>query len=157
MSLQERLNHSVRQFSVNEVPDPKKKRKGSFFEGTPGNRSSGDGVGLVAQRIRARGYEPRCRGFESILAHNRPKRPNKTSILKAFGGNTRDLDSIWEETGQDCNFTRSDFQRVHTVSGDGVWICGDAVRTYKRRRQDFVKASERNRLNETLEDSAKRR
>ncbi|GMN25874.1 hypothetical protein TIFTF001_045999, partial [Ficus carica] len=27
-------------------------------EGTPGNRSSGDGVGPVAQRIRARGYEP---------------------------------------------------------------------------------------------------
>ncbi|KAL7592001.1 hypothetical protein Lser_V15G34650 [Lactuca serriola] len=49
--------------------------KGSFFfEGTPGNRSSGDGVGPVAQRIRARGYEPRCRGFESLLAHNRPKR-----------------------------------------------------------------------------------
>src|ERR1051325_792850 len=49
-------------------------RKGSFFWGTPGNRSSGDGVGPVAQRIRARGYEPRCRGFESLLAHNRPKR-----------------------------------------------------------------------------------
>ncbi|CAA7013171.1 unnamed protein product [Microthlaspi erraticum] len=32
-------------------------------EGTPGNTSSGDGVGLVAQRIRARGYEPRCRGI----------------------------------------------------------------------------------------------
>ncbi|KAD7477686.1 hypothetical protein E3N88_00822 [Mikania micrantha] len=30
--------------------------------------------GPVAQRIRARGYEPRCRGFESLLAHNRPKR-----------------------------------------------------------------------------------
>lgn len=44
------------------------------FEGTPGNRSSGDGVGPVAQRIRARGYEPRCRGFESLLAHNRPKK-----------------------------------------------------------------------------------
>lgn len=39
-----------------------------FFEATPGNRSSGDGVGPVAQRIRARGYEPRCRGFESLLA-----------------------------------------------------------------------------------------
>ena len=26
-------------------------------------------VGPVAQRIRARGYEPRCRGFESLLAH----------------------------------------------------------------------------------------
>lgn len=45
-----------------------------FFEGTPGNRSSRDGVGPVAQRIRVRGYEPRCRGFESLLAHNRPKR-----------------------------------------------------------------------------------
>lgn len=43
------------------------------FEGTPGNRSAGDEVGPVAQRIRARGYEPRCRGFESLLAHNRPK------------------------------------------------------------------------------------
>ncbi|TYH10598.1 hypothetical protein ES288_A07G189900v1 [Gossypium darwinii] len=42
--------------------------------GTLGNRSSGDEVGPVAQRIRAHGYEPRCRGFESLLAHNRPKR-----------------------------------------------------------------------------------
>lgn len=37
----------------------------------PGSRSGGDRVGPVAQRIRARGYEPRCRGFESLLAHNR--------------------------------------------------------------------------------------
>jgi hypothetical protein len=29
--------------------------------------------GPVAQRIRARGYEPRCRGFESLLAHSFPK------------------------------------------------------------------------------------
>lgn len=43
-------------------------RKGSD---TPGSRSSGGGVGPVAQRIRARGYEPRCRGFESLLAQNR--------------------------------------------------------------------------------------
>ncbi|KAF3638516.1 cyclic nucleotide-gated ion channel 16 family protein, partial [Capsicum annuum] len=50
------------------------REKVPFFEGTAGNRSSGDGVGPVAQRIRARGYEPRCRGFESLLAHNRPKR-----------------------------------------------------------------------------------
>ena len=49
-------------------------RKGSFLIDTPGNRSSGDGVGPVAQRIRARGYELRCRGFESLLAHNRPQR-----------------------------------------------------------------------------------
>ncbi len=27
-------------------------------------------MGPVAQRIRARGYEPRCRGFESLLAHS---------------------------------------------------------------------------------------
>ncbi|CAJ1964274.1 unnamed protein product, partial [Sphenostylis stenocarpa] len=26
------------------------------------------------QRIRARGYEPRCRGFEFLLAHNQPKK-----------------------------------------------------------------------------------
>ena len=44
-----------------------------FFEDTPGNRSSGGGVGPVAQWIRARGYEPRCRGFESLLAHKRPQ------------------------------------------------------------------------------------
>ncbi|GKG09280.1 hypothetical protein Tco_0338026 [Tanacetum coccineum] len=50
--------------------------KGSFFDSTPGYRSSGDGVGPVA-RIRAHGYEPRCRGPESFLAHNRSKRPNK--------------------------------------------------------------------------------
>ncbi|KAL9419502.1 hypothetical protein AB3S75_037293 [Citrus x aurantiifolia] len=49
-------------------------RKGSIFFSTSGNRSSGDGTGPVAQRIRARGYEPRCRGFESLLVHNRPKR-----------------------------------------------------------------------------------
>ena len=28
------------------------------------------GSGPVAQGIRARGYEPRCRGFESLLARN---------------------------------------------------------------------------------------
>ncbi|KAK7321892.1 hypothetical protein VNO80_35351 [Phaseolus coccineus] len=51
-------------------------RKGSHFLGYSGEQiSSGDdGVGPVAQRIRARGYEPRCRGFESLLAHNRPKK-----------------------------------------------------------------------------------
>lgn len=45
-----------------------------FFEDTPGSIYSGGGVGPVAQRIRARGYEPRCRGFESLLAQNRPRR-----------------------------------------------------------------------------------
>lgn len=63
-------------------------RKGSFFfQGTPGNRSSGDEVGPVAQRIRARGYEPRCRGFESLLAHNRPKR------VSLWGQENHDRDS----------------------------------------------------------------
>ncbi|GJY01824.1 hypothetical protein Tco_0359976 [Tanacetum coccineum] len=59
------------------------------------------------------------------------------SISEALGGNTRDLDSIWEETGHDCNFTRSGFIDVHTVPGDGVAIPSDAVRTYKLRRQDL--------------------
>ena len=46
-----------------------------IFLGYSGEQiSSGDdGVGPVAQRIRARGYEPRCRGFESLLAHSLPK------------------------------------------------------------------------------------
>ncbi|PPS10242.1 hypothetical protein GOBAR_AA10389 [Gossypium barbadense] len=30
--------------------------------------------GPIAQRIRARVYKPRCRGFKSLLAHNQPKR-----------------------------------------------------------------------------------
>ncbi|KAJ8449236.1 hypothetical protein Cgig2_021700 [Carnegiea gigantea] len=33
-----------------------------------------EALGLVAQRIRVRDYEPRCRGFDSILAHSRPRR-----------------------------------------------------------------------------------
>ncbi|GJX51225.1 hypothetical protein Tco_0278070 [Tanacetum coccineum] len=55
--------------------------------------------------------------------------------LKTLGGNTRDLDSNWEETGQDCNFTRSGFKNACIVPGDGVANPSDAVRTYKRRRQ----------------------
>ncbi|KAK9092987.1 hypothetical protein Syun_027898 [Stephania yunnanensis] len=38
----------------------------------PENKSSKDGVGPVAQKIRAYGYELQCRGFESLLANNRP-------------------------------------------------------------------------------------
>ncbi|GJX70675.1 ribonuclease H-like domain-containing protein [Tanacetum coccineum] len=53
------------------------------------------------------------------------------SIWEALGGNTRDLDSIWKETGQDCNFTRSGFTNMRTVPGDGVANPSDAVRTYK--------------------------
>ncbi|GKB26262.1 hypothetical protein Tco_0865663 [Tanacetum coccineum] len=54
----------------------------------------------------------------------------------SLGGNIHDLDSIWEETEQDCNFTRSGFKNRHIVLGDGVTIPGDAVRMYKRRRQE---------------------
>ena len=44
-----------------------------FFRVPPGTDPVETGwVGPVAQRIRARGYEPRCRGFESLLAHNLP-------------------------------------------------------------------------------------
>ncbi|GJY70247.1 hypothetical protein Tco_0473950 [Tanacetum coccineum] len=58
-----------------------------------------------------------------------------TTSREALGGNTRDLDSIWEETGQEYNFTRSGFKNARTVPGDGVTIPSDAVRIYKRRRQ----------------------
>ncbi|GKA58007.1 retrovirus-related pol polyprotein from transposon TNT 1-94 [Tanacetum coccineum] len=53
------------------------------------------------------------------------------SIWEALGGNTRDLDSIWEETGQDYNFTRSGFKNARTVPGDGVAIPSDTIRIYK--------------------------
>ncbi|TYH79426.1 hypothetical protein ES332_D03G063300v1 [Gossypium tomentosum] len=43
-------------------------------KGTLWNRSNGGEVGPVAQRIRTRGYKPWCRGFVSLLTHNRPKR-----------------------------------------------------------------------------------
>ncbi|GJY28997.1 hypothetical protein Tco_0404764, partial [Tanacetum coccineum] len=56
-------------------------------------------------------------------------------IWEALGGNTCDLDSIWEETAQDCNFTQSGFKDARIVPGDGVAIPNDVVRTYKRRRQ----------------------
>ncbi|KAL8259207.1 hypothetical protein R6Q59_027160 [Mikania micrantha] len=44
------------------------------LRGTDPVETQGHTVGPVAQRIRARGYEPRCRVFKSLLAHNRPKR-----------------------------------------------------------------------------------
>ncbi|MFQ6668228.1 hypothetical protein Gotur_033961 [Gossypium turneri] len=49
-------------------------RYSGVLGGTLGNKSNGDDVGLVAQRIRARGYEPQCQRFESLLAHNWPER-----------------------------------------------------------------------------------
>ena len=53
-----------------KIPKMAREMKGSFFKGTPRNKSSGDRVGPVAQRIRARGYEPQCQGFESLFTHN---------------------------------------------------------------------------------------
>nr|GEU86343.1 zinc finger, CCHC-type [Tanacetum cinerariifolium] len=58
-------------------------------------------------------------------------------ICEAFGGYTRDLDLIWKETGQDCSFTRGGFKELHTISGDGVAIPSDVVKTYKRRHQEI--------------------
>ncbi|GJU92944.1 ribonuclease H-like domain-containing protein [Tanacetum coccineum] len=59
------------------------------------------------------------------------------AIWKAIGGNTLDLDSIWEEMGQDYNFKRSGFKNARTVPGDSIAIPSDAVKTYKRRRHKF--------------------
>ncbi|GJW78371.1 hypothetical protein Tco_0140053 [Tanacetum coccineum] len=66
-----------------------------------------------------------------------PKTPYEAINWEALGGNIRDLDSIWEETGQDYNFTRNGFKDARIVPGDSVIILNDAVRTYKRRRQEF--------------------
>nr|GEX06759.1 retrotransposon Orf1 [Tanacetum cinerariifolium] len=71
-------------------------------------------------------------------------------IWEDLGGNTRDLDSIWEETGQDYNLTRNGFKNVRTVPGDAVAIPNDAIKTYKRRLRSYVTVSEHNRLKETL-------
>ncbi|GKB34141.1 hypothetical protein Tco_0879083, partial [Tanacetum coccineum] len=60
-------------------------------------------------------------------------------IWEALGRNTRDLDSIWEKTRQDYNYTRSGFKDARTVPGDGITIPSDDVKIY-------VTASERNRL-----------
>ena len=48
-------------------------------------------MGPVAQRIRARGYEPRCRGFESLLAHNRSKREGPFLYLWGFTSGGRKI------------------------------------------------------------------
>ncbi|GJV55316.1 hypothetical protein Tco_1456321 [Tanacetum coccineum] len=75
---------------------------------------------------------------ETRLRQNNPFLENDKKIPslgvldeEALGGNIGDLDSIWEETRQDCNFTRSGFKDARTVPGDGVAIPSDAVRTYK--------------------------
>ncbi|GKD03214.1 hypothetical protein Tco_1178188 [Tanacetum coccineum] len=70
---------------------------------------------------------------QSLQPHNRGHNrwlcsKGKTgSILEALGGNRRDLDSIWEETEQDYNFTRSGFYDIRIVPGDGVAIPSNAV------------------------------
>lgn len=60
---------------INALSHPKWPGRGKvpFLRILPGTDPVETG-GPVAQGIRARGYEPRCRGFESLLAHNRPKR-----------------------------------------------------------------------------------
>ncbi|KAI3812542.1 hypothetical protein L1987_17252 [Smallanthus sonchifolius] len=60
-----------------------------FFEGTSGNRSSGAALGPATQRIRARGYEQQCRGSESLLAHNWPKRKGPFPLWGGGGGGGR--------------------------------------------------------------------
>ncbi|GJV24885.1 hypothetical protein Tco_1377580 [Tanacetum coccineum] len=59
------------------------------------------------------------------------------STWMAFEGNTRDLDSIWEETGQDYNSTPNSKKKMLTDFGDGVRIISDAVRISKKWRQEF--------------------
>ncbi|GJZ27756.1 ribonuclease H-like domain-containing protein [Tanacetum coccineum] len=55
------------------------------------------------------------------FVNNRPQQMEvRPYIWEARGGNTRDLDSIWKETGRDYNFTRSGFKDARTVPGDGV-------------------------------------
>ncbi|GJX02973.1 hypothetical protein Tco_0188889 [Tanacetum coccineum] len=67
--------------------------------------------------------------------HQSPS-PNKDVDEMAFGGNTRDLNSIWEET--DKNSTpRISISKEHTVAGDGITIYCDGVKSLKLRRQDF--------------------
>ncbi|GJX63411.1 VIER F-box protein 2 [Tanacetum coccineum] len=56
---------------------------------------------------------------------------------KAFGGNTRDLGSILDETGQDCNFIQRRLEELLTKGGDGIRIPCDAVWNCKRRRQNI--------------------
>ncbi|GKC26615.1 hypothetical protein Tco_1033909 [Tanacetum coccineum] len=54
---------------------------------------------------------------------------------KTFGGNTYDLGSILEETGQECNFTQRRLEELLTKGGDGVRVTYDDVWMIKRLRQ----------------------
>nr|GEX61342.1 MAK10-like protein [Tanacetum cinerariifolium] len=89
----------------------------------------GDGPWHAKIRLIDRDGKEFNKTFQSI--------PTTRKIWEALGGNTLDLDSIWEETGQDYNFTRSGFKEVCTVRGDDITIPSDAVRTYKRQRQEL--------------------
>ena len=64
--------------AINLLLHPLTPKRGipSFWEGLLGTNPAE--TGPVAQRIRARGYEPRCRGFESLLAH--PERGQKGGL-----------------------------------------------------------------------------
>ncbi|GJU74171.1 hypothetical protein Tco_1265576 [Tanacetum coccineum] len=76
------------------------------------------------------------------------------SIWEAFRGYTRDLDSIWEETGQDCNFT----QRRSKMCVQCLETASELLATPSELASDDVNifVSERNRLKKALEDLAKR-
>lgn len=70
--------------------------------------------GRVAQRIRARGYEPRSRGFKSLLAQQ------KTHFFYAFEDNflkcsaaLEDFEVFFEKNSkQILNFLKSDLERL---------------------------------------------
>ncbi|GJS87503.1 hypothetical protein Tco_0770139 [Tanacetum coccineum] len=62
-------------------------------------------------------------------------------VLRTFGKLLEEIHVTWtqfgKKMGQDYNFTRSGFKDARIVPRDGVAIPSDAVRTYKRRRQDL--------------------
>ncbi|GKB86172.1 hypothetical protein Tco_0958444, partial [Tanacetum coccineum] len=55
---------------------------------------------------------------------------------KTFGGNTRDLGSILEETRQDCKLAQRRLEELLTEGGDDVKIPCDAVWIFKRWRRN---------------------
>ncbi|GJZ27987.1 hypothetical protein Tco_0572634 [Tanacetum coccineum] len=63
------------------------------------------------------------------------------STLKTFGGNTRDLGSILEETGQDCNFTQRRLEELLTEGGDGVRITCRRLDDQATASEEIVTAS----------------
>ncbi|GJX54947.1 hypothetical protein Tco_0284844 [Tanacetum coccineum] len=57
------------------------------------------------------------------------------ALEKYLEENTRDLGSILEETGQDCNFSQRRLEELLIEGGDGVRISSDAVWICKQWRQ----------------------